>query len=291
MRFLSFEQDGVTGVAVMGQDGNYTGLLSSQGGFRGTLDNIVRTGDFNRAADALNSGFRIDPGLVSYRPPLERPGKVLCVGLNYADHAAESRMEVPPHPTVFARFSSSFVAHGAPLVRPKVSEKFDYEGELVAVVGKRGREISEEVALDHVCGYSIFNDGSIRDYQFQTTQWTVGKNFDRTGAFGPIFVTADELPVGASGLRIMTTLNGDVVQDANTSDLIFDVRRLVSHLSVGMALEPGDIIVTGTPSGVGMARSPALFMQPGDVCEISIEGIGTLRNSVVAEGTGSLGGR
>ncbi|MDF3907710.1 fumarylacetoacetate hydrolase family protein [Paracoccus sp. AS002] len=139
------------------------------------------------------------------------------------------------------------------------------------------------MTLDHVCGYSIFNDGSIRDFQLQTPQWTVGKNFDGTGAFGPIFVTADELPPGAAGLRIETRLNDQVLQRANTDDLIFDIRKLVSLLSIGMTLEAGDIIVTGTPSGVGMARSPKVFMKPGDVCEVSVERIGTLRNPVVAQ--------
>ncbi|WP_220180913.1 fumarylacetoacetate hydrolase family protein [Paracoccus versutus] len=283
MRFVSYENAGIRGLAVATEGDGYRGLLASDSGFPGTLDEIVRRNDFAAAAQALRSGAPLDLDAVTFRTPLANPGKVLCVGLNYSDHAAESAMEVPPFPTVFARFPSGFVAHGAPLVRPRVSEMFDYEGEVVAVIGKSGREIPEAEALDHVCGYSIFNDGSIRDFQLQTPQWTVGKNFDGTGAFGPIFVTADELPPGAAGLQIETRLNDQVLQRANTDDLIFDIRKLVSLLSIGMTLEAGDIIVTGTPSGVGMARSPKVFMKPGDVCEVSVERIGTLRNPVVAQ--------
>jgi 2-keto-4-pentenoate hydratase/2-oxohepta-3-ene-1,7-dioic acid hydratase in catechol pathway len=175
------------------------------------------------------------------------------------------------------------VAHGASLIKPDASDRFDFEGEMVAVIGKPGRAISEADALDHVAGYSIFNDGSIRDFQLRTPQWTIGKNFDGTGGFGPYFVTADELPAGGGGLHIETRLNGQVMQSASTGDLIFDVRRLVSLISIGMTLEAGDIIVTSTPSGVGAARKPPVFMKPGDVCEVEIERIGTLRNPVVAQ--------
>mgnify|MGYP001950005316 CR=1 FL=1 len=283
MRFMSFENKGAPGLAVAGADGEFHGLLASDEGFPGTLDEIVRSGDLNQAAAALGAGDKIDADSVNFQVPLAKPGKVLCIGLNYADHAAESKMEAPDFPTVFARFASGFVPHGAPLVRPAISDKFDYEGEMVAVIGKKGRNISEENALDHVVGYSIFNDGSIRDYQVRTPQWTVGKNFDGTGGFGPVFVTADELPAGGAGLHIETRLNGEVMQSASTSDLMFDVRRLVSLLSSAMTLEPGDIIVTGTPSGVGFARKPPVFMKPGDVCEVEVEKIGTLRNEVIAE--------
>lgn len=282
MRFLSYEVDGTEGLAVE-NSAQFKGLLSSEEGFPGTLDEIVREGSFDKAARALAKGQPVDPDTVTFRPPLSRPGKVLCVGLNYADHVSESKMETPAFPTIFARFPGGFVAHGAPLVCPRVSEQFDYEGELVAVIGKAGREISEEDALDHVCGYSVFNDGSVRDFQLQTTQWTIGKNFDGTGGFGPYFVTSDEVPEGAAGLGIQTVLNGEVVQEANTDDMIFSVRKLVSLLSTGMRLEVGDIIVTGTPSGVGLARKPPLFMKDGDVCEVRIEKVGTLRNPVVAQ--------
>lgn len=283
MRFFSYELGGVVGLAAGQEDGGYRGLLSSQQGFPGTLDEVVRNNSFAAAARALSAGAPVDLDTVTCRPPLSNPGKILCVGLNYADHAAESDMEVPSFPTVFVRFPTSYVAHNAPLVRPNVSDDFDYEAEVVAVIGKAGRGISLDDALDHVCGYSIFNDGSIRDYQLQTSQWTVGKNFDATGGFGPVFVTADELPRGAAGLKIETRLNGKTLQSANTDDLIFNTARLVSLLSTGMTLEAGDLIVTGTPSGVGMARNPPVFMRPGDICEVSVEGIGILRNPVVAQ--------
>jgi len=283
MRFLSFESAGIEGLAVETGAGTYRGLLSSSPHFPGSLDTIVRDGAFAGAADALKKGAEIDLRSITYRPPFTQAGKILCVGLNYADHAAESAMKAPDFPTVFARFNSGLVAHDLPLVCPKVSDKFDYEGELVAVIGKAGREIAEADALSHIAGYSIFNDGSIRDYQLRTPQWTIGKNFDGTGGFGPVFVTSDEVPDGAAGLHIETRLNGAVMQSASTDDLIFDVRKLVSLISVAITLEPGDLIVTGTPSGVGAARKPPVFMKPGDVCEIEIEKIGLLRNPIVAQ--------
>lgn len=282
MRFMSYTAAGKTGLAVK-TGADYHGLAEDAAGYPGSLDDIVASGDYAGAAAALSAGDLIDPASVTPALPLTRSGKVLCVGLNYADHAAESSMDLPPFPTVFVRFIGNCVPSGANLVRPRVSDMFDYEGELVAVIGKAGRAIPREKALDHVAGYSIFNDGSIRDYQLQTNQWTIGKNFDGTGAFGPEFVTADDLPPGARGLRISTRLNGETLQDANTDDLIFDVADLVSKLSVGMRLEPGDLIVTGTPSGVGMARDPKVFMKPGDICEVEIEGVGLLTNPVVAE--------
>lgn len=226
-------------------------------------------------------GKRLDEAGLRFLPPIARPPKVVCVGLNYIDHAAESPYkDVPSYPAVFPRFASSLIGHGADIVRPLASPQLDFEGELVAVIGKGGRHISREAALDHVAGYSIFNDGSIRDYQFKSPQWTVGKNFDDTGAFGPDFVTADELPPGGKGLKIETRLNGQVVQAANTNDLVFPLIDLIYYLSEAITLEPGDLIVTGTPAGVGFARKPQLFMKDGDVCEVEIEGLGILRNPV-----------
>lgn len=182
---------------------------------------------------------------------------------------------------IFGRYNSSLVGHGAAIVRPRVSEKLDYEGEFVAVIGKGGRDIPRASALDHVIAYSVFNDASVRDYQVKTPQWTIGKNFDGTGAFGPWLVTADEVPAGASGLKIETRLNGEVVQSASTSDMLFDVAQLIAILSEALTLTPGDIIVTGTPAGVGVARKPPLFMKAGDVCEVEVEGLGILRNEIV----------
>lgn len=216
-------------------------------------------------------------------PPLQNPAKAFAIGLNYIDHAAESNFEPPRHPVLFQRFPTSWVAHGAPLVRPRVSTQFDYEAELVAVIGKAGRYIAKEDALEHVAGYSIFNEGSIRDYQFRSGQWLWGKNFDRSGGFGPEFVTADELPAGAKGLQLTCRVNGEVLQSANTDSMIFDVATLVAACSEGMALQPGDMIITGTPSGVGLARKPQVWLKPGDICEVEIEGLGVLRNPVIDE--------
>jgi len=216
-------------------------------------------------------------------PPLQNPAKAFAIGLNYVDHAAESNFEPPRHPVLFQRFPTSWVAHGAPLVRPRVSTQFDYEAELVAIIGKAGRYIAKEDALEHVAGYSIFNEGSIRDYQFRSGQWLWGKNFDRSGGFGPEFVSADELPAGARGLQLTCRVNGEVLQSANTDSMIFDVATLVAACSEGMALQPGDMIITGTPCGVGLARKPQVWLKPGDICEVEIEGLGVLRNPVIDE--------
>lgn len=221
---------------------------------------------------------------IAWLPPVLNPAKAIAVGLNYVDHAAESPYKDPPkYPVLFQRYVSSWVAHQEPLVCPSNSTAFDYEAELVVVIGKAGRHIAKDQALSHVAGYSVFNDGSVRDYQLRTTQWMMGKNFDRSGSFGPELVTADELPPGAAGLRIQARLNGQVVQDSNTRDMIFDVATLIATCSEAMALQPGDIIISGTPAGVGMARKPPLYMKAGDVCEIEVEHIGVLSNRIVAE--------
>ncbi|HUH87006.1 MAG TPA: fumarylacetoacetate hydrolase family protein [Pusillimonas sp.] len=218
-----------------------------------------------------------------FLPPLTRPTKIICVGLNYADHTAESPYEQPDYPTLFLRLHTSLVAHNQPIVRSKLSDSLDYEGEVAVVLGKGGRYISKDKALECVAGYSIFNDGSIREYQFIAPQWTVGKNFYGTGGFGPDLVTADELPAGAKGLKIETRLNGEVVQSGNTSDMIFDVATLISIISEAITLEAGDVIVSGTPAGIGWARDPKLLMRGGDVCEVTVEKLGTLRNPIVDE--------
>ena len=254
-------------------------------GLPATLDDLLRRPDgLDAARHAAEAATARRPfaGL-KLLPPLQHPSKAFAIGLNYLDHAAESSFEPPKHPVLFQRFPSSWVAHGEPIVRPKVSEQFDYEAEFVAVIGKAGRNIPKERALEHVAGYSIFNDGSIRDYQFRSGQWLWGKNFDRSGGFGPEFVTADELPPGARGLRVQCRLNGRTMQDANTRDMIFDVATLVAACSDGMALQPGDMIITGTPSGVGLARKPPVWMRAGDLCEIEVEGLGILANPVVDE--------
>ena len=228
-------------------------------------------------------GDPLDETDIEFLPPVLAPTKIICVGLNYLDHTKESKFEQPSYPTLFLRVASSFVGHNEPIVRPQCSQQFDYEGELVAFIGKGGRHISKAAALDHVAGYSVSNEGSVRDYQFKSPQWTVGKNFDRSGSIGPEFVSADEVPTGGAGLKIETRVNGETVQSANTSEMVFDTATVISLVSEAMALEPGDVIVMGTPSGVGLARNPQLFLHEGDVVEVEVEGVGLLRNGVVDE--------
>jgi len=285
MRFLTFKSHGEEGVGILDSSGEVRGLLASDPRFPGNLDKLIGTSDaaLHEAGPLLLKGQAFDQQALTMLPPLSASAKIICIGLNYAAHTQEGGFQPQTYPAVFSRFNSSLIGHGAPLLRPKVSDKFDYEGEMVAVIGCGGRYIAKQDALSHVIAYTVFNDGSIRDYQMKTAQWTVGKNFDGTGAFGPYLVTADELPSGGTGLRLQTRLNGQVLQDASTSDLIFDVATLVSTLSEAFTLQRGDIIVTGTPSGVGFARKPPLFMKAGDVCEIEIEGVGLLSNPVVDE--------
>jgi 2-keto-4-pentenoate hydratase/2-oxohepta-3-ene-1,7-dioic acid hydratase in catechol pathway len=223
--------------------------------------------------------------LASVKPvlPIARPPKFVCVGLNYLEHAKEGGHPPPTYPSFFPRFPTSLVADGAPVIRPKASIQLDFECELTIVVGKGGRHIPESRALEHVFGYTIFNDVSVRDYQRKTSQWTPGKNFDGTGPLGPVVVTADELPAGASGLAIMTRVNGETMQSSNTSDMIFSTARIIATLSEFMTLEAGDLIATGTPSGVAHARKPPAWMKAGDTVEIEIERIGKLRNPIVDE--------
>jgi acylpyruvate hydrolase len=256
-------------------------------------DNIVEVADSDLASAraviaAVAQGRRLTEGRsypiadVTLGLPVPDPDKIVCIGLNYVDHAKEGGHPIPDYPAVFLRTKSSLVAHGQPLVRPLTSDKFDYEAELAIVIGKLAHNVAEASALSHVFGYSCFNDGSLRDYQRKSSQWTMGKNFDGTGPFGPDIVTADELPAGAVGLRIVSRLNGQTLQDGNTSDMIFPVARIIALISEVMTLEPGDVIITGTPAGVGYPRKPPIFLRPGDVCEIEIEGIGILRNPVVS---------
>ena len=284
MRFATIRMGNETGLAIA-DDNSLRGHVATSPGFPGTLAELFAKGSeaLRHAHAALKAAPLLDPKEFSFLPPLPVPGKIVCLGLNYADHAKEGGFNAPSFPAFFVRLASSLVGHNAPIIRPIVSDKLDYEGEMVAVIGRGGRHISKAAALDHVAGYSIFNDGSIRDYQMKTPQWTIGKNFDATGGFGPFFVTADEVPPGAKGLQLQTRLNGQLVQNASTADMIFDVAETIVILSQAMTLAPGDVIVTGTPAGVGFARTPPLFMKAGDICEVEIEGLGTLRNPIAAE--------
>lgn len=276
MRYRTYLRDGAPGLAV--QRGAHWHDLGDQ-----TLVGLIAA---ERAADPDigRDAPVLDMAGLTLLPPIPDPGKILCVGLNYVDHAKESPYEgLPSYPAFFPRFRSSLLGAGAPVLRPFLSHELDFEGELLVVIGRGGRHIPQESALDHVAGYSIFNDVSLRDYQFLGVQWTPGKNFDATGPCGPDFVTADELPPGGAGLAMQVRLNGQLVQQANTGDMIFPVAALVARASAFMTLEPGDIIATGTPAGVGFARRPQLYMKPGDEITVEIEGIGTLVNPVQDE--------
>lgn len=286
MRFTRYSGSNSAEGLAIAENGRWLGLTVGSESFPGTLDELVRKGGqalHDAAATLRARGQEVDTAAVAFLPLLSQSSKIICVGLNYRDHSAESGFTPPEHPTIFARFTSSLIGHQAPIVRPPESHALDFEGELAVVIGKAGRRISAAEALSHVAGYAVFNDGSIRDYQLRTPQWTVGKNFDGTGAFGPELVTPDELPPGCRGLRLETRVNGTVVQSASTDDLIFDVATLIAELSEAFTLEAGDVIVTGTPAGVGFARKPPLFLKPGDICEVSISQVGTLRNPIVDE--------
>jgi 2-keto-4-pentenoate hydratase/2-oxohepta-3-ene-1,7-dioic acid hydratase in catechol pathway len=222
---------------------------------------------------------------LKYALPVARPGKIICLGLNYLEHVKEGFMRdnVPKFPTIFMRCQTSLVPHGQPILRPKVTETLDYEAEMVCVIGKRAKHLTMDNAYSVIAGWSCFNEGSVREFQRKTTQWDMGKNFDHTGAFGPWMVTADEIPPGGKGLKIQTRLNGQTMQSDNTDNMMFPVAETLVYITQGITLEPGDIIVTGTPSGVGFARKPPVWMKQGDTCEIDIEKVGVLVSPIADE--------
>ncbi|OVZ55890.1 5-oxopent-3-ene-1,2,5-tricarboxylate decarboxylase [Pigmentiphaga sp. NML080357] len=235
------------------------------------------------AARAVATGNRVPLSGVRLLPPIPRPGKIICLGLNYADHAAEGGNAKPSYPSFFMRGATSLIGHDAPLLRPRVSAKLDFEAELAVVIGRRARHLAQADALSAVAGYACFNDATLRDYQRRTAQWTIGKNFDGTGAFGPWLVPAAGVAPGAAGLKIESRLNGRVMQSDNTANMLFPVAETLCLLTEAITLEPGDVIAMGTPAGVGYARTPPVWMQPGDRIEIEIEGIGILANTVQEE--------
>lgn len=289
MRVITFDKQGRPTIGVE-RDAELVDLSVAAPELPRDLVSLLRAGDDAlaraRAVAERATGAAVRPLQgIRYLPPIPAPGKMVCLGLNYLTHAAESPYrEKPSYPVLFTRFPCTVVGHDEPLIRPRVSTELDYEGELVAVIGKTGRHLSREQALSIVAGYSIFNDGTLRDYQFKTTQWTIGKNFDQSGSFGPAFVTADELPPGGAELKLETRLNGQTMQSASTTDMIFGVAETIAILTECFTLDPGDILVMGTPGGVGFTRKPPVLMKAGDVCEVEIDGLGTLRNPVVDEG-------
>ncbi|HEX3868841.1 MAG TPA: fumarylacetoacetate hydrolase family protein [Pirellulales bacterium] len=284
MRFVTFEgAKGPRAAAV--RDGQYVDLHAADPHLPTSLKEILAGGPavMELVRHAARSGASVEADAVRLLAPIPDPQKVLCVGLNYVDHARESRMEPPSEPVYFCKLPTAVIAHEQPIVLPKVSEKVDYEAELVVVIGRGGRDIALERALDHVAGYCIGNDVSARDWQLQKPggQWLLGKTFDTFAPTGPEMVTVDE--VGDAGnLRIQLRLNGQTMQDSSTQQLIFSVPKLIAYVSQVCTLVPGDVIFTGTPPGVGSARKPPVFLKPGDVCEVEIEKLGVLRNRCVA---------
>lgn len=232
----------------------------------------------SRGADRASGVFAVEDVVLG--PPVPDPEKIICLGLNYKEHAAEASLEAPPAPMLFAKFRNSLIGQGAPIVLPRASEEVDYEGELAVVIGRRCKEVAEDDALDYVAGYMAFNDVSARDLQLQTSQWMAGKAIDTFAPCGPALVTADEIE-DVQALELRTRVNGETVQRTNTSMMIFSVQETIAFISKLMTLEPGDIIATGTPSGVGFKRNPPLLLGEGDVVEVEIEGLGVLHNPVV----------
>ncbi|MDM0028371.1 fumarylacetoacetate hydrolase family protein [Variovorax saccharolyticus] len=286
MRFTTYLNNGVARLAVVDGD-SLIDLNSADQRIPSDLRVALKAGVElqTRAREVVASATpRIKLSSVTFAPLVPEPGKTVCLGLNYFDHAKEGGRDKPEYPWFFFRGASSLIAHGDAGVAPLVSSKFDYEAELAVVIGQKvPRHTKEADALQYVFGYSCFNDMSVRDYQKRTPQWTIGKNFDATGGFGPVLVTADELPPGAVGLKIQGRLNGEVMQDANTSDMIFSVAETIALLADVLTLEPGDVIVMGTPAGVGQARTPPVWMKDGDTFEVEIERIGTLSNPIASE--------
>ena len=290
MKIVGFEANNSVRLGVVDGD-SVVDLQAVDANVPGDLAEVLRRGNGDLssigalAKKAPASARRPLDGL-KYALPVAYPGKIICLGLNYLDHVKEGpqRDNIPKFPSIFFRVLTSMVPHGQPIVRPKESIQLDYEAEMVAIIGKRAKHLSMGNAVDCIAGYSCANEGSVREFQRHTTQWGMGKNFDRTGGFGPWMVTADEVPPGGKGLKIMSRLNGKTMQSDNTDNMMFPLAETLVYLTKGMTLEPGDVILTGTPSGVGHARKPdPVWMKPGDTCEIDIEKVGVLRNPIADE--------
>ena len=283
MRYMVAEKDKTTAVFLVNGETaiNLTKLLPEIG--TDLMGLINAPGALLLLEDEIKNAKKIAVSDLIPALPIEHPGKVICLGLNYIDHVKEGGYEIPTYPALFMRGRNSLMPAGAPMVRPTVSVKLDYEAELMLIIGSGGRHIREEDALKHVFGYTLFNDGSVRDFQRKTHQWTPGKNFDNTGAIGPVVVTPDELPDGCEGLKIKSLIGNEVMQCANTSEMMWPVAKSIATISEFATLEPGDMIAMGTPPGVGHARTPPRFLLPGDIISVEIEGIGVCSNPVIDE--------
>ncbi|MEX3939909.1 fumarylacetoacetate hydrolase family protein [Paraburkholderia sp. EG287A] len=285
MKLVTFRSGETTRLGVIDGD-DVVDLNKADASVPADLRAALKAGvDLNAAAQrAIASGEHRAPyASLKLAPVVPEPGKIVCLGHNFYDHAKEGGNLKPVYPLIFFRGATSLIAHEDPVIRPRISEKLDYEAELMIVIGKRVRHVKRENALDYVYGYACFNDVSVRDYQKRTSQWTIGKNFDGTGAFGPWLVTADDLPPGAEGLKLRLILNGQVMQQASTTDMIWGVAETIELLSECMTLEPGDVVAMGTPAGVGWARDPSVWLKHGDRVEVDIERVGRLQNTVQDE--------
>lgn len=282
MKFASFVVQGRTTYGVVEAD-QVIDLESVKPTFGTDLKQAIAINRLGELTPAILAPLpRVALADVTFLPVIENPGKVLCIGINYATHVRETGREMPTYPMIFTRFADSQVAHLQPIIRPKASHKLDFEGELAVVIGKTARHVKAADALEYVAGYACYNDGSVRDWQKHTIQFVPGKNFPRTGGFGPWLVTCDEIG-DPQDLELTTRLNGQVMQHTRTSDMIFDVRHLIEYCSTFTELAPGDVIVSGTTGGVGAFREPPVWMKPGDTVEVEISGIGILRNSIADE--------
>ena len=284
MKFLVGEtSEGTAVFAVKGDAAvNLTALDPGIGSDLGAL--AADADRIEKLADQIEGAASVPVSSLTPALPIANPGAIICVGLNYVEHVKEGGYDIPDYPALFMRSRASIMAAGQPMVRPTCSEKLDYEAELMLIVGKGGRHISEEDALDHVFGYTVFNDGSVRDYQRKTHQWTPGKNFDNTGAIGPFVVTPDEVPEGAAGLKIESRVGDEILQSSNTTNMIWGARKIIAIVSEYTTLAPGDLIALGTPPGVGHAKKPnPRWLVPGETVEIEIEGIGICASPIVDE--------
>lgn len=281
MRLASFERQGQAGFGLV-VEGGIVDLGKALGGRYADLRALLAAGALSEAARFATQAPDVALADVTFLPVIPQPGKIWCAGLNYGEHVQETGRQVTEQPVFFLRVADSQVGHGQAIPRPPESVKLDYEGEIAVIIGKPGRRITEADAWDHIAGYACYNDGSVRDWQMHTQQWCPGKNFWRTGAFGPWMVTADEIPAGTE-MTLVTRLNGQEVQRATTAQLIHSIPRLIAYASTVAPLAAGDVFVTGTPGGVGAKRSPPLWMKAGDVVEVEVDRIGILRNPVVDE--------
>jgi 2-keto-4-pentenoate hydratase/2-oxohepta-3-ene-1,7-dioic acid hydratase in catechol pathway len=281
MKLVSFEREGVARFGKLTADQHVLDLTKRLSGVN-SVQAVLENGRLADLAAIGDEGQQYHFEELSFLPVVQNPSKIICVGINYVAHAEEAGRKVGEHPVIFQRYADTLIGHGEPLLRPKVSDQFDFEGELAVVIGKGGSHIDAANAMEHVAGYCCFNDASLRDWQFHTHQYGMGKNFRSTGALGPYLVTADEIP-DYRKLELRSFLNGEQMQVGKLDQLAFDIPHIIAYVSQALAWRPGDVIATGTPSGVGFKREPPVFLRAGDQFEVRIPGVGSLVNPVADE--------